>query len=165
MTSSKDCYIEFMSESGTGQIQLRNFSSRPEPSSWQGEIKGKSAAGGKIGGGILIQSAIDAGVSRTQLCIPQSFKPYIDKPTPEIFKKFAMMFKFLSKSPASIDKLVAQAQAYQKKDKTWWMSKYYGVHYAYAIVKSGKADAVTKTLYGYGSSNTKNSSVFVKYSD
>jgi len=33
------------------------------------------------------------------------------------------------------------------------------------IRKSGKADAVAKFLYGYGSSSTKASSVFVKYSD
>jgi hypothetical protein len=165
MSSSKDCYIEFTSDSGVGQIQLRNFSSRAEPSSWQGEIKGKSAAGGKIGGGLLIQGAISSGVPMAQLMIPQNFRPYIDKPTDEVFKRFATMFKFLSKSPLTIDKLMIQAAAYAKKDKTWWMSKYLGVHYAYAIVKSGKADAVAKFLYGYGSSSTKSSSVFVKYSD
>ena len=165
MTSSKDCYIEFSSDSGVGQIQLRNFSSRPEPSSWQGEIKGKSAAGGKIGGGLLIAGAISSGVPISQLMIPQQFRPYIDKPTPDILKKFATMFKFLSNSTSTVDKLMAEAAAYAKKDKTWWMSKYLGVHYAYTIVKSGKADAVTKFLYGYGSSSTKASSVFVKYSD
>lgn len=165
MTSSKDCYIEFSSDSGLGQIQLRNFSSRAEPSSWQGEIKGKSAAGGKIGGGLLIQGAISSGIPKSQLMIPQDFKRYIDKPTPEILKNFATMFKFLAKSPISIEKLITQAASQAKKDKTWWMSKYLGVHYAYAIVKSGKADAVAKFLYGYGSSSTKASSVFVKYSD
>jgi hypothetical protein len=165
MTSSKDCYIEFMSESGSGQIQLRNFSSRPEPSSWQGEIKGKSAAGGKIGGGVLIEIARASGVSASMLGLPRDFKPYIDKPTPEVFKKFAMMFKFLSKSAAPLEKLIGQAQTQHKKDKTWWMSKYLSINYAYAIVKSGKADLVTRNIYGYGSSNTAGSSIFVKYSD
>jgi len=44
--SSIDMYMGM----GTGQVQFRAFAST---SSWQGEIKGVSAAGGKIGGGNL----------------------------------------------------------------------------------------------------------------
>lgn len=165
MISSKDVYIEFTSDSGKGLIQLRNFSSRPVPSSWQGEIKGKSAAGGKIGGGLLIKAAIESKVPKSNLMVPQDFARYIEKPTDDIFKDFATMFKFISGSSMPIAQMVSLAKTHAKKDKTWWMSKYLSVHYAYAIVKAGKADAVTKWLYGYGSSASTASSVFVKYSD
>jgi hypothetical protein len=44
------------------------------------------------------------------------------------------------------------------------MSKYLGLAYCAAIKESGKEDAVTKALFGYGSSATKNSSIFIKIS-
>ena len=34
MTDSKDIYIQYESEGKSGEVQLRNFSSRPVPSSW-----------------------------------------------------------------------------------------------------------------------------------
>jgi hypothetical protein len=164
MLDSKDVYIEFTSVGKKGEIQLRNFSSRPVPSSWQGEIKGKTAAGGKIGGGKCIEAATDSGVSLSKLMVPQKFAPFIERPTDAIFKQFATMFKDISGVNDSIDNLVVQAKAGQRKDKTWWMSKFLGVHYCYTIKKEKKEDSVTKWLFGYGSSSTKNSSIFIKYS-
>ena len=164
MFDSKDAYIQLSSENKQGEIQLRNFSSRPVPSSWQGEIKGKTAAGGKIGGGNVIQAAIESGVPRAKLTIPNTFSSQIQKPSEETFKKFATMFKDISGSKESIDKLITQAKSGHRKDKTWWMSKYLSVSFCYAIKQSKKQDAVTKWLFGYGSSATKNSSIFIKYS-
>ena len=164
MFDSKDIYIQLTSENKQGEIQLRNFSSRPVPSSWQGEIKGKTAAGGKIGGGNVIQAALESGVPRTNIMIPNQFGSQIQKPNDQTFKKFATMFKELSGSKESIDKLVSQAKSGHRKDKTWWMSKYLGVAFCYGIKKAKKEDAVTKWLFGYGSSATKNSSIFIKYS-
>ena len=125
MTDSKDIYIQYKSEGKPGEVQLRNFSSRPEPSSWQGEIKGKSAAGGKIGGGVIFEGAIDIGIQRTKLTLPKETP--IDKPSDAEFKKFATMFKELSGSKEKLDVLIAQAKAGHRKDKTWWMSKYIGI--------------------------------------
>jgi hypothetical protein len=85
---------------------LRNFSSRPVPSSWQGEIKGKAAAGGKIGGGIIFEGAIDVGVQRAKLTLPQQTP--IDKPSDADFKKFAMMFKELSGSKEKVETLTIE---------------------------------------------------------
>jgi hypothetical protein len=164
MFDSKDIYIQFKSSGKDGEIQLRNFSSRPVPSSWQGEIKGKTAAGGKIGGGVVMSAAIKCGVSQSKLTLPQKFAPEIDKPSEATFKKFATMFKELSHSTESIDSLIKQAKIAQRKDKTWWMSKYLGVDYCYTIKKEKKEDIITKWLYGYGSSATENSSIFIKYS-
>ena len=164
MFDSKDIYIQFNESGINGEIQLRNFSSRPVPSSWQGEIKGKTAAGGKIGGGLVMTAALESGIQRNKLTFPQEFQTQIDKPSEATFKKFAMMFKELSGSKEKIDVLIVQAKSYQRKDKTWWMSKYIGVDYVYTVLKEKKQDAVTKWLFGYGSSSTKNSSIFIKYS-
>jgi hypothetical protein len=162
MGDSKDIYIQYNSEGKDGEIQLRNFSSRAVTSSWQGEIKGKTAAGGKIGGGVLISLAEECGVSG--LTKPSSFGSNIDKPSDKVFDTFAKMFKELSGVKTSVKDLTLEAKMNQKRDKVWWMSKYLGLSYCYAIQKSGKEDIVTKAIFGYGSSATKNSSIFIKYS-
>lgn len=167
-TDSKDIYIGFLTENKRfGEIQLRNFSSRPVTSSWQGEIKGKTAAGGKIGGGILYNAAIECGVPRSTLMQPSAFASKIDKPSEQVFKDFVDMYAFLLGSPLNATKKKQLLQIVKDKhrvDKTWWMSKYLGVSYCYAIAKARKTNEVTKWLYGYGSSATKNSSIFIKYS-
>ena len=162
MTDSKDIYIQYKSEGKAGEVQLRNFSSRPVPSSWQGEIKGKAAAGGKIGGGVIFQGAIDAGVQKNKLTLPNQVP--IEKPTEADFKKFATMFKELSGSKETIAKLVTQAKAGHRQDKTWWMSKFIGIDLVYTVIKEKKQDALCKYIYEYASSATKNSSIFIKYS-
>jgi len=162
MLDSKDIYIKFKSEGKDGEIQLRNFSSRPQPSSWQGEIKGKTAAGGKIGGGVIMEGAKDTGIQISKLSQPNQTP--IDRPTETQFKEFATMFKDLSGSKESIATLVAQAKSGQKKDKTWWMSKYIGIHLVYTMIKNKKMDALCSYMFQYASSATKNSSIFIKYS-
>jgi hypothetical protein len=164
MTDSKDIYIQLKSDNKDGEIQLRNFSSRPVTSSWQGEIKGKTAAGGKIGGGIVMTAAIESGVPSNKLMLPNKFGPLIEKPNDATFKEFATMFKELSGSKEKLETLITLAKQGHRRDKVWWMSKYLGVAYCYAIKKAKKEDEVTKWLYGYGSSATKNSSIFIKYS-
>jgi hypothetical protein len=162
MTDSKDIYIQYNAEGAAGEVQLRNFSSRPVPSSWQGEIKGKAAAGGKIGGGIIFEGAVDVGVQKTKLTTPQQTP--IDKPSDADFKKFAMMFKELSGSKEKLETLIAQAKSGHRKDKTWWMSKYIGINLVYTVLKDKKMDALCAYIFQYASSATKNSSIFIKYS-
>lgn len=167
-TDSKDIYITFTNEAKKlGEIQLRNFSSRPITSSWQGEIKGKAAAGGKVGGGILYNAAIECGVPRGTLMQPSAFASKIDKPSEQVFKDFVKMYMALLGTPSNATKAKQYLQLVKAKhvsDKTWWMSKYLGISYCYAIAMAGKTNEVTKWLYGYGSSATKNSSIFIKYS-
>jgi len=164
MFDSKDIYMQFTAEGQPGEIQFRNFSSRPVTSSWQGEIKGKSAAGGKIGGGLVIRAALESGVSSSKLMQPSQFQSNIEKPKDDVFKKFAMMFKELSGSKTKLEDLIIEAKTGHRKDKVWWMSKYLGVDYMYTIIKEKKADEVARWLFEYGSSATKNSSIFIKYS-
>jgi hypothetical protein len=164
MGDSKDIYLKYKSGGKEGEIQLRNFSSRPVTSSWQGEVKGKTAAGGKIGGGVVMQAAIDVGVPRSALMLPNSFGSQIQNPSPTTMKEFVKMFKELSGTKKKDQDLMIELKEKIAQDKTWWMSKYLGVHYTYAIIKSKKQEEVVKWIYQYASSATKNSSIFIKYS-
>jgi hypothetical protein len=141
---------------------MRNFSGRPVPSSWQGEIKGKSAAGGKIGGGGIFAGAIEVGVPRSKLTLPNQTP--INNPTEKDFKSFAIAFKELSGSKEKLENLILQAKSGHRQDKTWWMSKYIGVILIHTVIKENKADNLCKFIYEYASSATKNSSIFIKYS-
>jgi hypothetical protein len=162
MFDSKDIYIQFDSEGKKGEIQLRNFSSRAVPSSWQGEIKGKTSAGGKIGGGVIFQGAVNSGVQRSKLTFPNQVP--IEKPSESDFKKFATMFKQLSGNRETIPNLITEAKLAHKKDKTWWMSKYIGIDLIYTMIKENKIDALCSYMFQYASSATENSSIFIKYS-
>jgi hypothetical protein len=162
MIDSKDIYIQYKSEGKPGEVQLRNFSSRPVTSSWQGEIKGKAAAGGKIGGGVIFEGALSVGVSRTKLKMPQQTP--IDKPTDKDFKEFATAFKNLSGSREKLENLIAQAKAGHRQDKTWWMSKYIGVMLVNTVINEGKINDLSSYIFQYASSATKNSCIFIKYS-
>lgn len=162
MTDSKDIYIKYKSEGKEGEVQLRNFSSRPVPSSWQGEIKGKAAAGGKIGGGVIFEGALEVGVPKSKLSLPNQTP--IDRPTDADFKTFATVFKELSGSKEKLEVLIIQAKTGHRQDKTWWMSKYIGIMLVNAIIKEKKANELCKFIYEYASSATKNSSIFIKYS-
>jgi hypothetical protein len=162
MTDSKDIYIQYKSEGKLGEVQLRNFSSRPVTSSWQGEIKGKAAAGGKIGGGVIFEGALSVGVSRSKLKMPPQTP--IDKPSDKDFKEFATAFKNLSGSREKIENLIIQAKAGHRQDKTWWMSKYIGVMLVNTVLNENKMNELSSYIFQYASSATKNSCIFIKYS-
>lgn len=165
MTSSKDVYIQFTSQGKAGEIQLRTFSSRPDPGAWQGEIKGKTAAGGKIGGGVLMKAAKDNGIADSALFKPSQALTIAKNPTDKTFKDFVKMWKVVSGTKEKDASLLSEAKAAAKKDETWWITKYLGVHYLYTLQEKKKTQQVTDWLFQYGSSATENSSVFVKYSD
>jgi hypothetical protein len=162
MTDSKDIYIKYKSEGKEGEIQFRNFSSRPVPSSWQGEIKGKTAAGGKIGGGVIFNAAMESGINRSKLTLPTQTP--IQRVSDQEFKKFATIFKELSGSKEKLENLILQAKSGHRQDQTWWMSKYIGLNLVHTVLKEGKENDFCKYIFEYASSATKNSSIFIKYS-
>jgi hypothetical protein len=165
--SSKDVYIEFNAEGKQGAIQLRVFSSRPDPGSWQGEIGGKTAAGGKVGGGNMIEAARASGVLDSSSLRPQNFAGSINNPTDKDIKDFIGYWKQVknikSMSKKQQDELFQQIKSTAKSDKTWWLSKYVSLRYCAAVMKSKKENEVTNWIYRYGSSAVENSSAFIKY--
>ena len=50
---SMDGYLKVKVNGGNAKIQFRSFGGNTSLTGWQGEVKGKSAAAGKIGGGVL----------------------------------------------------------------------------------------------------------------
>ena len=161
-TNSKDAYIEFVSETGQpGLIQFRNFSSRPDPSSWQGEIKGKYAAAGKIGGGVVLGITKRIGVD---VFTPSELWKKIEKADTKIITEFCKMFKSLVTISTSINQLIPLVAAKAENDKTWWMSKYFSIEYCYMLKMSKKEDKAITAIYSYASSASEFSSVFIKYS-
>lgn len=163
VTASKDVYLTVSSAGKDYDIQLRNFSSRPVTSSWQGEVKGKSAAGGKIGGGLLIEQAKSGGVTLTP---PNQFNPNL-KPTDAVLRKFASMYKSIAgtTNKETQKEIMTKTKGLAAADPTWWMSKYLGVYYAYEVATSRNKNKVASKIFSYASSATDNSSVFVKYFD
>jgi hypothetical protein len=162
VTSSKDVYMTVRFEGKDQLIQLRNFSSRPVTSSWQGEVKGQSAAGGKIGGGVLIEQAKAAGV---RINMPNQFNPN-QKPSDTLLRDFAKMYKTINPRTRETQKEVfAKTKGLAASDPTWWMSKYLGVYYAFSVLNARKQNSVSSKIYQYASSASAKSSVFVKYSD
>lgn len=160
--ASKDVYFTVRSGGTDYQIQLRNFSSRPDTSTWQGEVKGKSAAGGKIGGGVLIEQAEKAGV---RMLKPNQF-PASTKPSDQKLREFAKMYKTINPRTRETQKEVfTKTKAFALADPTWWMSKYLGVYYAFNVLNSRKQNSVASKIFSYASSASDKSSVFVKYSD
>lgn len=166
ITSSKDVYIEFNADGKPGAIQLRIFSSRPEAGSWQGEIGGKTAAGGKIGGGNMIAAAKAAGVPNTDTLKPQNMSAVNNikdsdiKKMVEFWKKVKGIKGSNKKSDEELFNLIKKTA---KADKTWFLSKYVGLRYCAAMMDSKKLNEVTNWIYRYGSSAVENSSAFIKY--
>lgn len=163
VTASKDVYLTVTSGGKDFDIQLRNFSSRAVTSSWQGEVKGKSAAGGKIGGGLLVEQAKSGGVTVTP---PNQFNPNL-KPTDTVLRKFATMYKKIAgtTNKEKQTEVIAKTKGLAAVDPTWWMSKYLSVYYAHEVSTSTNKNKVASKIYSYASSATDNSSVFVKYYD
>ena len=163
VTASKDVYLTVSSGAKDYDIQLRNFSSRAVTSSWQGEVKGKSAAGGKIGGGLLIEQAKSGGIT---VNAPNQFNPNL-KPTDAVLRKFATMYKTIAGTTnrETQKEVIAKTKGLAAVDATWWMSKYLGVYYAHEVSTSANKNKVASKIFSYASSATDNSSVFVKYYD
>lgn len=160
---AKDVYLHYSVNGKKQDMQLRTFSSGI--SGWQGEIKGTSASGGKVGGGNLEQALIMAGVKPTNFLNQTQFKPYANKGDDNTLKTYIQMYKFLSKDKRSdLEMLELARQQYKSKGKGWFYSKYLGIQYLYTLIKSRKHNEIIKQIVLIASSSTDVSSVYYKYS-
>jgi len=134
-----------------GEIQFRTFGS-----TWQGEIKGKTANMGKISGG-----PITAIMKRNSITIlPQ--KDIIDK-SEELLKQFYRYYKYFETSPMSEKDFILEVS---KKDQNWWVSKFLSAQLMYEIdTKSTKIkDKITSAMIGYAASESELSGPYIKVS-
>jgi hypothetical protein len=168
MFDSKDIYIQFRSEGKDGEIQLRNFSSRPEPSSWQGEIKGKTAAGGKIGGGNVNEYLKKRRTDNAGLFTNSESEVFTFTKTPGFMKEFFRLYSLYYKGTDKLYTLKEFEAAAKAKDAdspgSFYFSKYMNLKFIDLFETSGKKNELASDFMYYAKSNTDESSYFLKVS-
>jgi len=150
--TSKDAYINFTSGA---KMQLRTFSN--DGTSFQGELKGKTANQGKIGGGVLRSI-----LSRNGLDLIPSQKEALTKAT-DLSDNFIKEFIELAKKYGKFD---ITEEELKSKTVDWISSKYQALLVIKAIEDGSKEnveDALTD-IRNYAGSTSSISSVHLKVS-
>ena len=162
--SSMDVYLYY----GPGtfeKFQARNFGGSSK-GDWKLELKGKSAAQGKIQGTVLIELLKNAGFTNiSQFKIPTwaESDPNARNAgdiTTEIYNllKDYSATKF-NKSPGAKENNKAQIAT---QDKSWRYSKLAGLRFLDWLTKCKDPDMAMKEIYLYASSQSDKSSVYYK---
>ena len=159
--SSQDVYLH----SNAGQVQFRTFSGNK---SWQGEIKGKMAAGGKIGGGNvdfyakqhlkddIFGTGGEGGLfsevqPNSQNFLEDFYEMYKESNEKQMVRVETMGY----------DEFVEQVK---KQDSKFLNSKYACLKLTSALVRSSgaKRKSFTNAIFRYASSDTDQSSFYIK---
>ena len=154
---SLDIYIKYTD----GIIQFRNFSNI---TSWQGEIKSKTAAGGKIGGGIVSRVVSQAG---NQDALPEQVevldicKSADQKTASDLYKKYTPISLLKNKMGENEFKKAFLSAPLSSKT-----SNYMNIELLNRLTKMSEKerDSFIQGLISYAKSETDVSSVFVKAS-
>lgn len=164
-TSSMDVYLYY----GAGtfeKFQARNFGGSSK-GDWKLELKGKSAAQGKIQGAVLIELLKNAGFTNiSQFKIPTWAESAPGKSkaqediTDEIYKllKEYSATKFDKSQKAEVNNKAQIAL----QDKSWRYSKLAGLRFLDWMTKCKDPDMAMKEIYLYASSQSDKSSVYYK---
>ena len=154
---SLDIYIKYTD----GLIQFRNFSNI---TSWQGEIKSKSAAGGKIGGGgistvVYLQGKQDFLPQQSEVL--DTCKSADEKTASDLYKKYKSIS--LLKSKMKEGEFIETFLSAPLSSKT---SNYMNIELLNRLSKMSEEekDKFVQGLISYAKSETNLSSVFVKAS-
>ena len=150
--NSKDVYLNF---TNGARMQLRTFSG--DGTSFQGELKGKEAAQGKIGGGILKNFLEKHSIGP----IPDQKKALAGASTlsDEFVDRFSELFRKYTGN--EIDK-----EDMESRSKDWLSSKYQALSVVDAIKNASNKDIkkATGDILGYAGSASSISSVYIKVS-
>ena len=161
--SSNDIYLK----TSDNEIQLRTFQ---ETTGWQGQITGKSAAGGKVGGGNInfyLKQVFGTSIfnnSEVELITVARSNRLLDKMYP-LYKKYNLE-QTVSNIPSTITKEEFDVKLRDMKD-SFKISKYIGMVFidAFLSTQPNKRDDFITRMYLYASSATEQSSYFVKLAD
>jgi hypothetical protein len=140
-------------------MEFRNFSGL---GGFQGEIIGKKAAGGKVGYGTIKKALNDNGI---ELSSPKEIKDEVVSEDPKFKKKFENLWKSTPKLEGEDFELY-----YDNPKKTlnqnlsYRISKYLALEVINGINNSNNPNEIISDLLNYASSQTKESSIFVKAS-
>jgi len=171
--NSADVYLHF---SDGGQMQLRAMETIK---SWQGEMKGKYAAAGKIGGGV-VNHYVEKNFNRTighrsnQSTYRETYYKEIN-----LDNFYNLYIRFINKQKPGTNKqdVVAKdifkknadeyTQRGQNKSKAFYFGKYMGLLFLEAVEadrKGKKLDEFSRQIVRYAMSNTDISTFFLKVS-
>ena len=155
---TKDIYINFTG----GKIQFRNFG---DVTSWQGEIKSKEAAGGKIGGRAISNAMMLAGNNQEFLPEQTDVLDFCENPDKNIIKNLYDKYKNMS--------LVKGKIGEKEFSKTFLAaplgnrtSNYMNIELLYQLSINDEAgrDKFIQNIIAYSKSESNISSVFIKVS-
>jgi hypothetical protein len=145
---SNDGYLYF----NGGSIQFRTFGT-----TWQGEIKGKTANMGKISGGplISIMKRIGGVDIKPQKDIKEKTQALVD----DMYE----FYKGLGAGNINLESFITEVN---KKDQTFWVSKWMSAQLLYHISKmqKDKKDAVVGAIISYAASESDLSGPYCKIS-
>jgi hypothetical protein len=134
-------------------IQTRSFT---DTGSWQGEIKGKYASGGKIGGGQI--AAIFGRVAKAHLSSSDA-----KKITAAAVARSPIIIKQLKSFAKDLGIKINEPM---NESSDWIYSKYLTLE-MYSVfngLTKKQQEQILNEIVGYAASSTSNSSVFVKIS-
>ena len=150
--TSKDAYINF--DSGT-KMQLRTFTT--DGTSFQGEIKGKTANQGKIGGGVISFLIQKAGLDP----LPTQKNALAD--SINLSDEFVNNFIDIAKKYGGFN---ISSEELKEKSTDWISSKYQALSFI-KIIETGDKASVSNALtdiVNYAGSKSSISSVYIKVS-
>lgn len=161
--SSNDVYIETSDK----EIQFRTFN---ETKAWQGEIKGKTAAGGKVGGGNINFYLNEVFDKKMYNQSESEILTEVRTPTRFISNMYELYEKYNSQQKVvvptlSLEEFTKKVDA--KNSDTFNMSKMCCLKFldAFLSTRSDKRDEFITKLYLYAASSTEQSSYYIKIAD
>ena len=153
--NSKDMYFQMK---GAGNIQLRTFGNFQ----FQGEVKGRTAAAGKIGGGIIL-AILEKITGISNKLTAKQVKALASKPTPQFLQEFYELYLSLETK-----KKIEQEEFNKLLDKEkpdFLYSKYWAMFIVSSMINSRKQNEVCDAIAGYASASSDLSGPYAKYGD
>jgi len=141
------------------KIEFRNFNAL---TGFMGELAMKKAAGGKVGYTIIKKAFEDNGVNLTP---PNEIKDEVVNENPNFKTKFEKLWKSIPElSAADFDQYYDDPKKTINQKYSYRVSKFLALEIVSALKTVDNPDEIISDLIGYASSQTKESSVFVKAS-
>jgi hypothetical protein len=139
------------------KIEFRNFSAL---TGFMGELGLKKAAGGKVGYSIIKKAFADNGFN---LSSPNEIKDEVLNDDPDFKTKFEKLWKNIPElSSADFNQYYDDPKKTINQKYSYRISKFLALEIIDALNKADNPNEIISDLIGYASSQTKESSVFVK---
>jgi len=139
------------------KIEFRNFSAL---TGFMGELGLKKAAGGKVGYSIIKKAFADNGFN---LSSPNEIKDEVLNDNPDFKTKFEKLWKNIPElSSADFNQYYDDPKKTINQKYSYRISKFLALEIIDALNKADNPNEIISDLIGYASSQTKESSVFVK---